>query len=242
MDRFLRYTTQKEPALTASFLAAVLLAIAARYLGLTDEDLAILGPVMLIVAGVVIRAGVFAPGHGPRPARRRGAGRAVTAHPCPGCLRVTSRPGRCVACGGGTTTQRGYGADWQRRRARQLLRHPACEWTRARTPDRAVVPRPTSTTSCRRSTAGATRRRTSRRCALGTIGSRRRRRTAGGDSRAPEAGGQRCRSRRTPRAAHARAVIVNGSVGSAARHRARRASRRARQGWPRTRQQDRRRG
>ena len=68
MDRFLRYTTQKEPALTASFLAAVLLAIAARYLGLTDEDLAILGPVMLIVAGVVIRAGVFAPGHGPRPA------------------------------------------------------------------------------------------------------------------------------------------------------------------------------
>jgi len=50
-----------EPALTASFLAAVLLAIAARYLGLTDEDLAILGPVMLIVAGVVIRAGVFAP-------------------------------------------------------------------------------------------------------------------------------------------------------------------------------------
>ena len=61
VDRFPRYTTQKEPALTASFLAAVLLAIAARYLGLTDEDLAILGPVMLIVAGVVIRGGVFAP-------------------------------------------------------------------------------------------------------------------------------------------------------------------------------------
>jgi hypothetical protein len=39
----------------------VLLAIAARYLGLTDEDLAILGPVMLIVAGIVIRAGVFSP-------------------------------------------------------------------------------------------------------------------------------------------------------------------------------------
>jgi hypothetical protein len=52
---------QKQPALTASFLAAVLLAIAARYLGLTDEDLAILGPVMLIVASIVIRAGVFAP-------------------------------------------------------------------------------------------------------------------------------------------------------------------------------------
>ena len=61
MDRFLRYTTQKEPALTASFLAAVLLAIAARYMNLTDDDLAILGPVMLIIAGVVIRTGVFAP-------------------------------------------------------------------------------------------------------------------------------------------------------------------------------------
>ena len=61
MERFLRYTTQKEPALTASFLAAVLLAIAARYLQLTDDDLAILGPVMLIIAGVVIRTGVFAP-------------------------------------------------------------------------------------------------------------------------------------------------------------------------------------
>ena len=61
MDRFLRYTTQKEPALTASFLAAVLLAIVARYLYLTDDDLAILGPVALVVAGVVIRAGVFSP-------------------------------------------------------------------------------------------------------------------------------------------------------------------------------------
>jgi hypothetical protein len=70
MDRFLRYTTQKEPALSASFLAAVLLAIAARYLDLTDEDLAILGPVMLIAAGVAIRAA----GHGPRPARARGTG------------------------------------------------------------------------------------------------------------------------------------------------------------------------
>jgi uncharacterized membrane protein YjjP (DUF1212 family) len=61
MERFLAFTTQKEPALTASFLAAVLLAIVARYLDLTDEDLAILGPVMLIVAGVVIRTGVFSP-------------------------------------------------------------------------------------------------------------------------------------------------------------------------------------
>jgi hypothetical protein len=61
MDRFLRFTTQKEPALTASFLAAVLLAIVARYFALTDEDLAILGPVALVIAGVVIRTGVFSP-------------------------------------------------------------------------------------------------------------------------------------------------------------------------------------
>ena len=52
----------------------------------------------------------------------------MTAHPCPGCLRITTREGRCLACGGGTTTQRGYGATWRIRRARQLLRHPLCQW------------------------------------------------------------------------------------------------------------------
>ena len=61
MDRFLAFRAQQEPAFTASVLAAVQLAIAARYLQLTDADLAILGPVMLIVAGVVIRTGVFSP-------------------------------------------------------------------------------------------------------------------------------------------------------------------------------------
>jgi hypothetical protein len=61
MERFLRFTTQKEPALTASFLAAILLAIVARWFELTDEDLMVLGPIALVVAGVVIRAGVFAP-------------------------------------------------------------------------------------------------------------------------------------------------------------------------------------
>ena len=54
----------KEPALTASFLAAVLLAIVARFLDLTDDDLAILGPVALIVAGVVIRTRRLQPGDG----------------------------------------------------------------------------------------------------------------------------------------------------------------------------------
>ncbi len=61
MERFLRYTTQQEPALTASFLGAVLPAIVARYLDLTDEDMMILGPIVLVIACVVIRAGVFAP-------------------------------------------------------------------------------------------------------------------------------------------------------------------------------------
>lgn len=60
--------------LRASFLAAVLLAIAARYLQLTDEDLAILGPVMLILAGVVIRAGVFSPATVGGLARDKGTG------------------------------------------------------------------------------------------------------------------------------------------------------------------------
>ena len=35
--------------------------IVVRYLDLTDKDLAILGPVALIVAGVVIRTGVSSP-------------------------------------------------------------------------------------------------------------------------------------------------------------------------------------
>jgi len=52
----------------------------------------------------------------------------MATHACSGCLRVTSRPGRCVACGGGTTTQRGYGAAWRLNRARHLLLHPLCQW------------------------------------------------------------------------------------------------------------------
>lgn len=52
----------------------------------------------------------------------------MVTHACSGCLRVTSRTGRCLACGGGTTTQRGYGAGWRLRRARQLLQRPRCQW------------------------------------------------------------------------------------------------------------------
>ena len=58
VDRFLRYTTQKEPALTASSRP---LGLAARCLGQTDGDLAILGPISAHRRGVVIRAGVSPP-------------------------------------------------------------------------------------------------------------------------------------------------------------------------------------
>lgn len=61
MDRFLKYTTQKEPAITASFIGALLLALVARYFNLTEEDLTILGPIALIIGGIVIRQGVFSP-------------------------------------------------------------------------------------------------------------------------------------------------------------------------------------
>lgn len=123
MDLHLRYTSQKESALNASFLTAVLLAIAARDLGLTDEDLAIPGPVMLNLAGVVIRAGVFAPVT-VRDLLEPGEQDELCALICPGCPRVTSGPGRCTGCGGAAATQREYGWDWRRRRARQLRAGP----------------------------------------------------------------------------------------------------------------------
>jgi hypothetical protein len=43
-------------------------------------------------------------------------------------IRETDRLSAAVlSCGGGTTTQRGYGAEWRRRRAQQLRAHPVCE-------------------------------------------------------------------------------------------------------------------
>ena len=61
MNRFLKFTTQDEPALTASFLAAVLLAFVSKFVNLTDDDLTWIGPVFLLGAGALIRAGVFSP-------------------------------------------------------------------------------------------------------------------------------------------------------------------------------------
>lgn len=61
MNRFLKYTTQEEPALTASFVAAIILAVISKFVLLTDDDLTLLGPIALVIAGAVIRAGVFSP-------------------------------------------------------------------------------------------------------------------------------------------------------------------------------------
>lgn len=61
MNRFLKYTTQEEPALTASFVAAIILAVISKFVLLTDDDLLLLGPIALVIAGVIIRAGVFSP-------------------------------------------------------------------------------------------------------------------------------------------------------------------------------------
>ena len=46
--------------------------------------------------------------------RHASGSRAAALGPCQSARvpRVTSRPGRCLACGGGTTTQCGYGAEW----------------------------------------------------------------------------------------------------------------------------------
>jgi len=58
-EHYIRRTKTLGPITPPARGLAVLLAIVARYMDLTDEDLAILGPVALIVARVVVRVGVF---------------------------------------------------------------------------------------------------------------------------------------------------------------------------------------
>jgi 5-methylcytosine-specific restriction enzyme A len=58
-------------------------------------------------------------------------------HPCPGCRKLTTGPGRCPACRTeaarsdyerrGSRESRGYGADWQRVRDAYVREHPVCE-------------------------------------------------------------------------------------------------------------------
>ena len=61
MNKFLKYTTQDEPAISGAFVGAIILAVLSRYLNLTEDDLMLLGPIALIIGGFVIRQGVFSP-------------------------------------------------------------------------------------------------------------------------------------------------------------------------------------
>lgn len=62
LGRFMRFTTRREPVLSASLLAALALYLLDRYLGLTDDDLELIGMLMVpIVGGLVARLRAWAP-------------------------------------------------------------------------------------------------------------------------------------------------------------------------------------
>jgi hypothetical protein len=66
MDRFLRYTSGKEPVITVNLVAAVgfgvLLTVLERAgITLSETELVLLGSVFLVVATWLARAGVFSP-------------------------------------------------------------------------------------------------------------------------------------------------------------------------------------
>jgi hypothetical protein len=61
VDRFLKFTTGKEPALTVAFVAAAILAVLTKVFNLTDDDLLWIAPVTLVIAGGIIRFMVYAP-------------------------------------------------------------------------------------------------------------------------------------------------------------------------------------
>lgn len=54
LSRFLRYTTQQEPVVTAGLLAALALYLIDRYVGLTEDDLTLLGLLLVPVAGALL--------------------------------------------------------------------------------------------------------------------------------------------------------------------------------------------
>ncbi len=82
-------------------------------LGPPPEGMRVYEPRPEVETDRLLAAGASGRGEGSRYRPRHGH------HACPGCLRLTSREGRCLDCGGGTTTQRGYGAAWSRPWARQ---------------------------------------------------------------------------------------------------------------------------
>jgi hypothetical protein len=62
ISRFTKYTTQSEPAITISLLAALVLAVIAKYVNLTEDDLQLLGLMLVpVVAGIVTRLRVWSP-------------------------------------------------------------------------------------------------------------------------------------------------------------------------------------
>ena len=54
LSRFLRYTTQQEPVISSGLLAALALYLIDRYLGLTEDDLQLLGLLLVPVAGALL--------------------------------------------------------------------------------------------------------------------------------------------------------------------------------------------
>lgn len=62
LARFKRFTTQREPVLSVATVAAFVLFLIDRQLGLTDDDLELLGMLLVpIVAGVVARLRAWSP-------------------------------------------------------------------------------------------------------------------------------------------------------------------------------------
>ena len=62
LSKFTKYTTQSEPVMSISLIAALVLAVLAKYVTLTDDDLQLLGLILVpIVAGIVARWRVYSP-------------------------------------------------------------------------------------------------------------------------------------------------------------------------------------
>ncbi len=62
LSRFLRYTTQDEPVITAGVIAAFVLYLLDRYLGLTEDDLQLLGLLLVpIVTAIGARLQAWSP-------------------------------------------------------------------------------------------------------------------------------------------------------------------------------------
>lgn len=62
ISRFTRYTTQKEPVLSVGVLAAIVLAVISRFVTLTEDDLQLLGLLLVpIVTAAVARLKAWSP-------------------------------------------------------------------------------------------------------------------------------------------------------------------------------------